>query len=382
MPPIYCISLQRLLRAALGCVAALSMVAIASAQMAPPAFVGAASCSSSLCHGGAGDKSRQYTIWTKQDAHARADATLTTARAARLADVLKLGDPTKSSSCTTCHSPLAGLALQPTAGAVQSTEAVSCESCHGAAAGWLRAHTRTDYSHADRVHAGMRDLNNLYVRANGCVACHETLEPALFTAGHPELIFELDGQAVSQPRHWHEKGDFQGPQAWLVGQAVALRELSWQLSQAPGVDDRLAGRWQGLLWMLHKLDGLPNQPVTFPVQFPALARTPFKEIHGVADRLAKSASEMEWTEKETLHCLATLARTAPDFRNPTVSKIIQARRGERLALAIDRLTAALDKPTAARLDPPVRDLFRLAQSLPDFNPTAFAQALDSLAKKL
>src|SRR5207245_11646033 len=78
---------------------------------------------------------------------------------------------------------------------------VSCESCHGRAEHWLRGHTRHDWSHADRVRAGMRDLRNLYVRANTCVACHQTLASDIRQAGHPELLFELDGQAVSQPKH-------------------------------------------------------------------------------------------------------------------------------------------------------------------------------------
>ena len=78
----------------------------------------------------------------------------------------------------------------------------------------------------DRVLAGLRDLKHLYVRANSCVACHQTVEPALLAAGHPELLFELDGQAVAEPKHWREKGDWHGPKAWLVGQAVVVAGAS------------------------------------------------------------------------------------------------------------------------------------------------------------
>jgi len=84
------------------------------------------------------------------------------------------------------------------------SEGVSCENCHGPAENWLRAHTRSDWTHADRTFAGMRDLKNLYVRANNCVACHQTVELPLLKAGHPELIFELDGQSVSEPKHWRK----------------------------------------------------------------------------------------------------------------------------------------------------------------------------------
>ena len=104
----------------------------------------------------------------------------------------------------------------------------------------------------------MRDLKNLYVRANSCVACHQNVSSNLLAAGHPELIFELDGQGVSQPKHWTEAADWNGAQAWLVGQAVALREMSWQLSKTPN-DQKLREKWSGLFWLLIKVqdDDLP-----------------------------------------------------------------------------------------------------------------------------
>ena len=115
------------------------------------------------------------------------------------------------------------------AASAEPTESVSCESCHGAAGGWLRGHTRPDWTYATRVGAGMRDLKSFYVRANTCVACHQNLDPDIVAAGHPELVFELDGQSAAQPRHWSDPED-SGPRAWLTGQAVALRELSWRLT--------------------------------------------------------------------------------------------------------------------------------------------------------
>jgi hypothetical protein len=85
------------------------------------------------------------------------------------------------------------------------SEGVSGGSCHGPAEAWLRSHTRSDLTHADRVASGMRDLRSLYHRANACVACHQTLEPEIVAVGrHPVLYFELDGQAHSQPKHWRE----------------------------------------------------------------------------------------------------------------------------------------------------------------------------------
>jgi cytochrome c peroxidase len=82
------------------------------------------------------------------------------------------------------------------------SEGVSCESCHGPAENWLRSHTRHDYTRADRTASGMRDLQNLYVRANTCVACHQSFPNRCSRPGIPELIFELDGQSVAEPKHW------------------------------------------------------------------------------------------------------------------------------------------------------------------------------------
>src|SRR5690242_5936565 len=50
---------------------------IVSNNVAPPRFLGAQGCSSSSCHGGAGEKNNQYTIWSSRDFHhARPYATL------------------------------------------------------------------------------------------------------------------------------------------------------------------------------------------------------------------------------------------------------------------------------------------------------------------
>ena len=51
-----------------------------SVRIDGPHFVGAAGCSSSSCHGGAGEKRSQYITWLRQDVHLRGYATLTNAR--------------------------------------------------------------------------------------------------------------------------------------------------------------------------------------------------------------------------------------------------------------------------------------------------------------
>ena len=360
-----------------------------AARLDPPKFLGAGACSSSGCHGGAGDLRKQFIVWTKQDFHTRSYATLTTARSEIIAKALGITNATTHAKCTSCHAPLHEVpAVQLTKG-LDFKEGVSCESCHGPGERWLRTHTRPDYSHADRVHAGQRDLKNLYVRANSCVACHQTVETDLLAAGHPELSFELDGQAVTQPKHWREKGTWSGAQAWLVGQAVALRELSWQLARENSADAKraapakaLAQRWQGLLWLLQKTDGLDADLPTLQGVALALSAENLQQAQAASDQFAQQAARLEWSTDLTRKCLQQIAASHADFRAPA-DKAVQARRAERLVLAVDRLVAALDqKPVNAALETAVAHLFQLAQSVPDFDPAAFATALEQFSVKL
>jgi hypothetical protein len=389
-------SIVRLHRAA-RCIAVLvPILTTVAADLVPARFTGSQSCASSGCHGGASEKLNQHLVWSVRDFHSqRPYATLTTARSRQIAAAAGIRDAATDSRCTTCHAPLMQIpaALRPANMNVR--EGVSCESCHGPAEPWLRAHARLAYppaagerawTHADNVQLGLRDLSNLYVRANTCIACHQTVELELIRAGHPELVFELDGQAVSQPKHWREKQSFAGPKAWLVGQAAALREASWQLSREAqrggDADARLVARWKALLWLIQKTDasegswpslkGVPDDPIP---QNTARAQR-------LADDLARAVANTAWSPAHTRKCLTQLAGTAADFRDKSVPPDIQARRAERLALALDRLVTSLDKNANERspLNRHVDELFRLVQSLPDFQTAAFAVALDHLAR--
>jgi hypothetical protein len=343
-----------------------------------PKYLGATSCASSGCHGGAGRHQNQFLTWSLRDFHSqRPFATLTTARSKQIADALKINNPAADTRCTSCHSPLHDVPNALRGPGFNVTEAVSCESCHGPAEHWLRSHTRADYTHADRVGAGMRDLKQLYVRANTCVACHQNISLPLRTAGHPELIFELDGQCVSQPKHWREKTNYHGAQAWLVGQAAALREMSWQLSTSirHQRDENLAARTDALLWLLQKAANASRE-----VSQLAAFNTDsgYSGIHAAADKLSRAAAEANWSAEMTSSILAGLAKSAADFRAALPARQ-HALRAERLVLALDRLIASKPRGSAeARLN----DLFKIAQSLPDFDPARFSSALDEFARSL
>jgi len=337
-------------------------------SIAAPKFLGSQSCSSSSCHGGAGEKSNQYTIWSTHDFHhARPYATLETARSERLAEVLKIGNPTQSARCTVCHAPFATVPAERLGHDVAITKGISCESCHGPAENWIRSHTRPDYKHADRVAAGMRDLKNLYVRANTCVACHQNIDPEIRAAGHPELIFELDGQSVTMPRHWRETNS--SAQIWFVGQAVAAREMSWELSNQASPDRELSERRSALVWIL-------SYQQNSPMNLSSPSREDFKQTQASYDRFAQQFADADKFPVDPAKTVGWLANAGDTFTDKNISTSHLARRAERLVLALDRLVPELPgAATNPAVNQSLSKLFADAQSLPDFDPKLFAEDL-------
>ena len=346
----------------------------------PPKFVGSQSCSSSSCHGGAAVKQNEFTIWSKQDFHReRPVARLETRRAEVITEAMGIGSPLQANSCTICHAPLQTVPAEQLAPEIKVIEGISCENCHAPAENWLRSHTRKDWTTADRVQAGMRDLKNLYVRANTCVACHQNVEFGIRHAGHPELIFELDGQCAAEPRHWQKSGDKPGPQIWLVGQAVALREISWQLSRETGANPSLHGQWEGLLWLMQLTGQVENHLPTLD----SSGKESYQQVQQWSDELAKAAANLNWSEDLTRKCLNSLAETGEAFAAHEATAAIQARRAERLVLALDRLLQGSGRADASsELNHKLDRLFADVQSLSDFNAAQFAQHLNEFHTSL
>jgi len=340
-------------------------------------FVGVAGCKSSSCHGGAGEKRDQYFTWSKKDFHTRAYAILTDARSARMAEALRLPAAQESTRCTVCHSPFQSV---PTARLMPAhpDEGVSCESCHSAAESWLRGHTRKDWTYAMRVTAGMRDLKSFYVRANTCVACHQNLDSDILKAGHPELTFELDGQSVAEPKHWRDDPS-SGLRAWLVGQAVALREMSWALSKNQMPDAEATARWKGLAWLLSKVTSnqtdLPLIDQESATTSPAL----YANVQEQSDVLARRAAEHRFSDEVARQLLQALAATDSEFvASKETSTDLLFRRAQRLVLALDRLSVALSResPDLTR-DRALNQLFDDVRSRADFQPQRLAEHLRS-----
>lgn len=344
-------------------------------------FVGSIGCKSSSCHGGAGEKRSQYITWSQKDFHAKAFAILTDARSARIGDGIGVVEAQSSARCTVCHSPLQAVAQTRLAHTARTDEGVSCENCHGAAEPWLRAHTRPDWTYAIRVSAGMRDLRNLYERANACVACHQNIDNDLIKAGHPTLIFELDGQSINEPKHWREEGGSVGAAAWLTGQAVALREAAWhsRTDADPSKDSQETS--VALAWLLSKATTIdPDLPkVVEPTS------SDLEALQTEADKLARYAANWHPSIEIITLMLRAFAETDREFvvASQTGPETLSFR-AERLVLAIDRLVAAL-KSTGRPPPGTEHELTALRQdvrSRDSFAPARFSEDLRAFRTKL
>jgi hypothetical protein len=324
-------------RAAAGLVFCVTACAVA-APVELAKFTGLASCQSSLCHGG-GKGNDQCNIWATVDFHVRAYAILVTPRSKGITDALQSINPALNNRCTVCHSPFQTLPDDRMMPAARTDQGVSCEACHGPASTWLRSHTRTDYTYAQRVASGMTDLRGAYGRANTCVACHEYLDPDIAKAGHPELIFELDSQTVSEPPHWKETDPWIGLHSWLAGQAVAFREDTWHvLRGAPGS----ASRWEALGWLLEQTtDGLNGLPGFAMPQGP-MKPGQLAEIQANSDQLARKGAAFPWTTGAARHLLQHLASNGANLRQLDTADR-QVHRAEVLVQAMDRLVVELNK---------------------------------------
>jgi hypothetical protein len=310
-------------------------------------------------------------------------ATLTTPRAGRIAEQADVRDLFASNQCTVCHAPIYSIPPKQRVETLSPQTGLSCENCHGPAAAWLRTHTRPDFTHADRVAAGMRDLRSLYQRANTCVACHQNVDAKTLKAGHPRLIFELDGQLLHEPKHWRERTNWHGAQAWLVGQAVALREMSWQLERGDAVIPDAVAQWRGLHWVLQKAGETDSALPALNAAGENPTVDDFKRCREQSDQFAQQAAGLSWTWERTEQVLRKLAGASNELADAKTSQANQAYRAERLVLGLDRLLASLGKKDAlAAADEQLNGLFKMVQVLPDLKTAEFTNSLRNFERSL
>lgn len=360
----------------------MAWVCATQAICADPAGVsrvlGSDSCATSGCHGGAGLDRGAYHIWKRSDPHSKASATLTNGQSAAIARQMGIPSAAESASCTACHAPMRN--VEPSLFAPDSkakAEDFSCANCHGGAESWILSHTRPDYPKAALEKLGMRPLGTAYQRANNCVACHQSLSDELVKAKHPPLLFELDGLLLDEPKHWREDADFSHAKTWLVGQAVALREVAAQAAREPG-DARTA-----------EIEAIKELLAASGTGWDGAAGT---DLVRTADDFAKKVSDAPMTSAQSRAALNQLINHRKPFEVGAFETVAAGYRtwavgyyAERVALAIDRLNqsaiAAGEKPafTEEALD----GLFRAAQPPKSFDADAaenFVRKLDGLAE--
>ena len=205
------------------------------------------------------------------------------------------------------------------------------------------------------------------------MACHQNLAPDLLKAGHPDLFFELDGQSVAEPKHWHDEESWSGLREWLTGQAVALREMSWALAADPQNDAPSIARWNGLAWLCATATSAANipSPVSQPSDTPE--RAEFATMQTQADTLARRAATSNWSDGSARALLVVLASADPEFSGKGAANQLLGQRAKRLVLALDRLANALkNHGTSLRIEPELNQLFEDVRTLDAFDAATFA----------
>ena len=194
-------------------------------------------------------------------------------------------------------------------------------------------------------------------------------------AGHPELMFELDGQSVAEPKHWRDDDAASGPRAWLVGQAVALREMSWMLANHDTPDADATARWDAVRWLLAKVTMNQTRLPVIDALSGNADRATFSTAQKQADLLARQAAAIPWDTHRTATMLQAVMATESEFAaSPTASSDLPARRAARLVLALDRLSHALNEQFPGDADIALTTLHEDVRASP-FQPAKFAADL-------
>jgi hypothetical protein len=155
--------------------------------------------------------------------------------------------------------------------------------------------------------------------------------------------------------------------------------MSWQLASEKSPTENEINRWAALVWLVETAapdSANKSAPPTMPAEAVKMAG----QIQPEMDKNAREAA-IEVPEKSDIRAiLSGLTATSTTFRDSSISQPVQARRAERLVLALDRLVAAL--PELKNKEPvqsSLNQLFKLAQSIPDFDPKQFAGALEKFS---
>jgi hypothetical protein len=227
-----------------------------------------------------------------------------------------------------------------------------------------------------RVSSGLRDLRNIYVRANACVACHELTDREIANAGHPPLFFELTRQMNLEPPHWRTLSELPA-RTWLCGQATALRELSWKTAprNAQGSYDQVVAQRAALAWLLGKA-------TTVDQALPQISEdADTGTMQRIADELARRAASRDLNNSYASKLMQLLAKSGNDFTNVSPgSDDALFYRAKRLVLAFQALISEED--ASLYYSPELPNLNTDVISVSGFDTNRFVGDLESMRLKV
>lgn len=148
-------------------------------------FIGAKKCGT--CHKSA-KQGEQLKIW-EASAHAKAFATLKTAKADEIAKGKGLGKAAEAKECLTCH--VTGLGKDADK-SFSMEDGVQCEACHGAGSEYKDMKTMKD--HAKAVAAGMTEYKDDAAIEKQCKTCHNEKSPTF-----KKFVFKESWAKIAHP---------------------------------------------------------------------------------------------------------------------------------------------------------------------------------------
>jgi hypothetical protein len=199
--------------------------------------------------------------------------------------------------------------------------------------------------------------------------------------GHPTLVFELDSQSVNEPKHWRENDSWSGARAWLVGQAVALREAAWRSRLDPDPATDMQETSVALAWLLQKVT--LSEPSLPKIVEPTTSD--LGPLQKEADDLARQAAHWNPNPNSAVSMLRALTETDSEFavrKDRSLQQLVY--RARRLVLALDRLNNALaqNSGTPLKIDNELNQLRQDVASDGNFDPGRLAEHLRAFRGKL
>jgi hypothetical protein len=203
----------------------------------------------------------------------------------------------------------------------------------------------------------------------------------LLKAGHPTLVFELDSQSINEPRHWRDDDPWSGARAWLVGQAVVLREAAWRSRTDPDPAGDMQETSVALAWLLQKVT--LTEPLLPKIVEPTASD--LESLQKEADDLARRAANWNPNIDSAMSLLRALAETDSEFvvgKDRSLQELFY--RSRRLVLAVDRLNNALtqNRGTPSKIDHELDQLRQDVAAYGNFDPARFVEHLRALRGKL